>query len=124
MNVKKSNATFRIINLRTKAVIGCNKWERNRTQDLLINISYKLNISNAIETDCVDDTADYRALKKKVQEKVSSSSFFLIESLTNYILDIVMEDQRITQATVTLDKPGALSSAESVSVEISGERNH
>ncbi len=113
-------ATTRIINLKTDAIIGCNDWERNRLQQVVITIGFEFDASEAISTDRLDATVDYRAMKKRVLQSVAASSFNLLESLTAHVLGIVMESSRVLGATVTVEKPKALRFADSVSVTLSG----
>ena len=78
--------------------------------------------TQAAVSDSIDDTVDYKALTKKIIEKVENSSFFLIEKLTKVILDIVMEDPLVEEASVKVDKPHALRFADSVSIELSEQK--
>ena len=53
---------------------------------------------------------------------MEKTSFYLIEKLAGFILDIVLENEKVTKATVEIDKPHALRFAESVSIELTRER--
>jgi D-erythro-7,8-dihydroneopterin triphosphate epimerase len=60
--------------------------------------------------------------KYRIVEEVEKTSFYLIERLAGFILDIVFENNKVTKATVEIDKPHALRFAESVSLELTRER--
>ena len=107
----------RIKNLKLRTIIGIQEWERTEKQDIIINIEYETNAEKAAKSDDINDTINYKTLNKKIIEKVESTSFFLLEKLASCILEIIMEDKRITRAKVEIDKPGALRFADSVSVE-------
>jgi D-erythro-7,8-dihydroneopterin triphosphate epimerase len=46
----------------------------------------------------------------------------LLETLTKKLLDMIMEDERVSSAKVRVDKPHALRFAESVSFEMEAKR--
>ena len=122
MHYSSSLATTRITNLRLDAVIGCNDWERRQTQRVIINISMDFDPTEAIASDRLDATLDYRAIKKRIIASVEQTSFNLLESLTAHVLDIIMNNTRVVRATVTIDKPEALRYADSVSITLSADQ--
>ena len=115
---------IRIKNLRLRTIIGIYDWERVEKQDVIINIEFEVDSENAIETDKIENTLDYKDLNKEIIEAVESSRFYLLEKLTHTVLQIVMKDKRIIRAKVEVDKPGALRFSDSVSVECSGENKN
>jgi len=123
MDIKTSSAIIRITNLRLQAIIGCNEWERNQKQEVILNISMYYDPTQAIKTDDLGETIDYRSMKKRIITEVERSSFFLLERLTSHVLDIIMVNSRVISATVRIDKPKALRFADSVSIEMSAEQS-
>jgi D-erythro-7,8-dihydroneopterin triphosphate epimerase len=115
-------ATIRITDLLLRAVVGGNDWEKDIRQDVLINIEVEYDARNAVDSDEMADAFDYKKLKRGIIDKVERSRFRLLESLTNMILSLVMEDPRALAAVVRVDKPGALRYAKTVSVEMSDRR--
>ena len=120
MSIPERMAVARIKNLTIDAVIGCNDWERTTRQKIVINIELAFDAAEAIATDSLERTMDYRALKKKIIASVQSTSFNLLEALTAHVLGLVLEEGRVVRATVTIDKPKALRFADSVSITLSG----
>ena len=116
-------ATIRITNLRLRTIIGINEWERDVKQDVIINITLEFNADRAAQSDNIKDTVDYKTLTKKVIKTVEASQFNLLESLTQTILNIAIEDKKVLNATVRIDKPQALRFADSVSIEMSRKQN-
>ena len=110
-------STIRITDLKLKAIIGINAWERTTKQVVIINLSLDFNSTKAAQSDNIKDTVDYNALKKAIIELVERSKFQLLEKLVENVLDLIMEDQKVLQATVRIDKPQALRFAKSVSLE-------
>jgi D-erythro-7,8-dihydroneopterin triphosphate epimerase len=112
----------RIKNLRLRAVIGVNEWERHHRQELIVNVEMEFDGDKASATDSINDTVDYDALEQRLAAKVEATEFFLLEKLAGFMLNIVLEDPRIIRATVEVDKPHALRFADSVSLSASGQR--
>jgi D-erythro-7,8-dihydroneopterin triphosphate epimerase len=113
---------IRIKNLRLRAIIGINAWERTQKQEIIVNVEMEFDGDKAAASDDVRDTIDYAAIKRRLLAEVEKTEFFLLEKLITFILDIVMEDQRVRRAMVEIDKPHALRFAESVSLTASRTR--
>lgn len=113
---------IRIEDLRLRAEIGVNEWERSTLQDLVINVNVMTKTDTAAHSDELDDTVDYRSLTKRIIEEVESSHFMLIEGLAGHVLRLALEDPGVHAATVRVAKPHALRFADSVSVELTGLR--
>jgi FolB domain-containing protein len=115
-------AKLSIVDLLLRTVIGDNEWERDVRQDVVINLSLEFDASKAAASDALADTVNYKQLKRKIIAEVENSRYRLIEKLAARVLAIVMEDSRVTSATVRIDKPQALRYAKSVAVEMSNKR--
>ena len=111
-------ATIRITNLKLRAIIGIYDWEREHKQDVIINITMDFDAAKACASDAIEDTLDYKTITKRIITEVEASDFFLLEKLTQFILDIVMDYSLVQEATVRVDKPFALRFADSVSIEL------
>lgn len=109
---------IRIKDLSLRCIIGINDDERINKQDVVINIVMFCELSKAGKTDDIDDTVDYKSIKKKIILLVENSSFFLIEKLAEAVAEICLGNKLIEKVIVEIDKPGALRFAKSVSVEI------
>lgn len=115
-------ATITITNLRLQTIIGCNEWEREQKQEIVINITLVFDASEAIGSDLLEKSVDYRALKKRIIQEVSNSSFKLLERLTSHIVSVIMDTPKVLSTTVKIDKPNALRYADSVSITLSAQR--
>lgn len=112
----------RIRNLRLRTIIGINDWEREHKQDIIINVRMEFDGSEAAETDDIKSTVNYKTITKRIIAEVEKSSFLLLEKLTDHILKIIMENERVTRASVTVEKPHALRFADSVAISCSAKR--
>jgi FolB domain-containing protein len=107
-----------IKDLLVRCVIGVHDEERRDKQDVLINLSLSVDFRKADTSDRLEDSVDYRALNKQIMSMVEHSQFHLVEALAQAVADICLEYPSITEASVRVEKPGALRFARSVGVEI------
>ena len=113
---------IRISDLHVRCILGINPEERREQQDVVINLKIYADLRAAGKSDRLEDTVDYRALKKKVFALAASSQYFLEEALAQAIADICLENPGVAQVEVCVDKPCALRFARSVGVEITRRR--
>jgi FolB domain-containing protein len=117
-----SQDQIQIKDLLLRGIIGINDWEREKEQDILINITLYADLSRAGQSDSIDDTANYRTITKAVIAHVESSQRFTIEALAEDIAGICLAEPGVERARVRVEKPGALRFARSVGVEIERPR--
>ena len=111
-----------IKDLALQCIIGTNPEEREVKQDIIINLTLECDLASAGGSDKIADTLNYKTLKKEILDFSKKSDFFLIERLADQIADRCLHYQEVKLVTVMVDKPGALSSARSVAVEIQRSR--
>lgn len=111
-----------IKDLLLRTIVGTKDDERVNKQDVLINITMDADLSRAGVSDEIDDTVNYRSVTKQVIALVEQSQFLLVEKLAAEIAEVCMQDSRVTAATVTVEKPGALRFARSVGVTVRRSR--
>jgi dihydroneopterin aldolase/D-erythro-7,8-dihydroneopterin triphosphate epimerase len=112
-----------IRDLALRCIIGIYPEERREKQDIVINIELHCDLQRAGRSDDLNDTVDYKSIKKAILALVEKSSYQLIESLAENIADIALADEKVQQVIVTIDKPGALRFAKSSAVEITRNRS-
>jgi len=112
-----------IRDLLLRCVLGVYDEERREKQDVNINITLWADLRKACQSDCIDDTVDYKAIKKRVIAMVEESSCFLVERLAERIAEICLENPRVARVNVAVEKPGALRFARTVAVEIVRQRD-
>jgi len=106
-----------------RGIIGIHDWEREKKQDILINIEMEADCRPAGLSDDFEDAVDYRAITKSVIALVEGSEFFLVERMAEKIAGICMENPRVDVARVRVEKPGAVRFSRSVGVEIERTRD-
>jgi FolB domain-containing protein len=110
-----------ISDLACRCLIGVEEWERREPQEVLVSFSLAIDLT-AGKSDRIEDALDYRALKKRVLAETEASSFHLIEALAEQVAAICLEDERVQEVHVRVEKPGALRFARTVAVEIDRRR--
>jgi dihydroneopterin aldolase/D-erythro-7,8-dihydroneopterin triphosphate epimerase len=104
-------------------IIGIDEHERQEKQNVLIHITLDTDLRRAGRTDALEDTIDYRALKKRILHLAEESRFHLIEALAESVADECLREQRVTRVEVVVEKPGALRFARTVGVAIIRSRD-
>ncbi|NLE65639.1 MAG: FolB domain-containing protein [Elusimicrobia bacterium] len=108
--------------LKLRCLIGTEEWERRKAQEIFLTIAVLFDAARAGESDDLNDTVDYKALQGKVIRLVEASRFFLLEKLGAEILRLALEDPRVLEARVTIEKPRALKFVRTVAVTLSRKR--
>lgn len=111
-----------ITGLEARCTIGVDRDERREKQEVLVDIALSVDLHRAGRSDHLEDSVDYRALKKRVMTTIENSDFRLIEALAEAIAAICLEPPLVRTATVRVEKPGALRFARSVGTEVTRER--
>jgi FolB domain-containing protein len=112
-----------IKDLLVRGIIGINDWEREKIQDMLINVTVFTDTGRAAETDDLADCVDYRSLAKKVQSHAESAARFTVEALANDLAKICLKEKGVQKVIIRVEKPGAVRFSKSVGVEIERSRD-
>jgi FolB domain-containing protein len=112
-----------IKDLLVRGILGINPEEREKLQDILINVVLYADIRQAAGTDAIEDAVNYKSISKRIIDHVESSSDFLVEKLVTDLARIVLcENEQVQRVQVRVEKPGALRFARSVGIEIERSR--
>ena len=111
-----------IRDLLIRGIIGIHDWEREKKQDILINIEMEADCRPAGLSDDFREAVDYRAVTKSVITLVEGSEFFLVEKMAEEVAGICLENPNVTRARVRVEKPGAVRFSRSVGVEVERSR--
>lgn len=107
-----------IRDLTLRTIIGTFPEERREKQDVIFNIELICDLAPAGQSDRLNDTVDYKTMKKNIIAMADHSEFMLIERLAQAVADVCLADKKVCKVKVTVDKPGALRFCRSVAVEI------
>ncbi len=111
-----------IKNLRARGIIGIHDWEREKPQEIVINIELEADLRRAGETDDIADCVNYRTVAKKVLAHAEQAARYTVEALAADIARLCLEEPGVQRVRVRVEKPGAVRFSDSVGVEIVRER--
>jgi len=101
-----------------RGIVGLNEWEREKQQDILINVTLFADLRKVGETDNIEDSVNYRSITKQIIAHVEAAQPYTVEALAAEIARICVKSPGVRRATVRVEKPGALRFSRSVGVEI------
>lgn len=107
-----------IKDLLVRGIIGINDWEREKPQDILINIVISADLTKAGETDDISYSINYRTIAKKAQSRAETAQRLTVEALAADIANICLEEPGVMKVHVKVEKPNAVRFARSVGVEV------
>jgi len=104
--------------LEVETVIGIYDWERKIKQKVVLDLEMATDISKAAASDHIDDTLNYKAVAKRIIQFVEDSEFQLVETLTERVAGIILQEFQVPWVKVTLNKLGAIRGARGVGIVI------
>ena len=107
-----------IKDLLVRGIIGINDWEREKPQDILINIVIHTDLASAGESDDITESVNYKTIAKKAQARAETARRLTVEALAADIAKLCLEDPAVYKVRVTVEKPNAVRFARSVGVEV------
>ena len=118
MTVKNSTMRILIRDLRLDMQIGVYRHEEGRTQPVLVNIEAQVRLPDDLHSDRLEDWVDYEAAVRKIQALAADGHIRLVETFASLIADCLMEDDRILDLIIRLEKTAALPETRSVGIEL------
>jgi dihydroneopterin aldolase len=118
MDTQQATDTVFVHELKVETIIGIWGWERKIRQTVSIDLEMGADIRRAAETDSIDDTLNYKAISKRVQQFVAESEFQLVETMAEKIAELVLQEFKVPWIQVRVSKPGAIRGAKNVGILI------
>ncbi|NLC32073.1 MAG: dihydroneopterin aldolase [Clostridiales bacterium] len=112
-----------ITNLVARGIIGLNEWEREKLQEIRINIELYGDFDQVGQSDDIKDGVNYRTVAKKVLSYAQTSGHFTVEALAANLARICLEEAGVEKVRMRVEKPGAVRFAESVGIEIERDQS-
>lgn len=112
---------FIVNNLAIKTIIGCNSAERKRKKTIFLTYTYKLKKNPVVLNDDLTNTLNYQTLAHALKTNLEKESFYLIETIAEKALEIILGFPEIKKATVKIVKPKPFREVTSVDVKLSGK---
>ena len=112
-----------IRDLVARGIIGVNDWEREKTQEILINIILFADLRGAGNSDDIQDSVNYRTVAKRVLAHSETAQRQTVEALATDIALLCLGEPGVSKVRVRVEKPGAVRFSRSVGVEIEREKD-
>jgi dihydroneopterin aldolase len=103
-------AVVRLHDLVVQGRHGVFEPEKQDLQPFAITLELHYDSTVAQHSDKIEDALDYGAVRQTVIDIVQSTSFNLIERLAQEIVDQLLQDARIEQLTISIEKPAVFES--------------
>lgn len=107
-----------IKDLMARGIIGVNSWEREKPQEILINIVLLADLHRAGNSDNIQDSVNYRTVARKVLAHAETVQRQTVESLAADVARLCLEEPGVQKVRVRVEKLGAVRFSSSVGVEI------
>ena len=111
-----------ISDLIARGIIGVNDWEREKPQEVSINIVLFADLHEAGRSDSLEDSVNYRTVAKLVLAHAETAQRQTVEALAADVARLCLEQPGVQQVRVRIEKPGAVRFSRSVGVEIERSR--
>ena len=111
-----------ISDLVARGIIGINDSEREKPQEILINLILFGDLSQAGQSDDIKDSINYRTIAKKVMAHAETAQRLTVEALAADLARLCLEESGVQKVRVRVEKPGVVRFSRSVGVEIEREK--
>ncbi|HEX8932226.1 MAG TPA: dihydroneopterin aldolase [Patescibacteria group bacterium] len=107
-----------INDLRVDCIIGVFPNERTKKQPVIINLALSVDTRKAAQSDDLHDTVSYHDIYLAVYDLVSKSNFNLLEKMAQEVANLCLQDKRVKEVKVHIEKPEAVKLGKSSAIEI------
>ncbi len=91
--------------LRASGICGALPEEQQRAQPLELDLDVRVDLGPAGQSDALEDTVDYGAICRIVEQVVVTERFTLLERLAARVAEVVLDlDHRVVSVAVTARK--------------------
>jgi dihydroneopterin aldolase len=110
--------------LKTVGILGIHPHEQTTPREILVSVTLSTDMTQAAMNDDIDATVNYAILAKSLQEFIETHNFLTIEALAEALAGLILEDRKVQEVWLRVEKPGAVPDAEMVGVEITRRRTN
>ncbi|ENU30055.1 dihydroneopterin aldolase [Acinetobacter sp. NIPH 1852] len=110
--------------LKVDTVIGCFNWERQIIQPLMLDLTIHNDLSQAANSDELDDTLNYAQICELAAEVIQQAQPKLIEHAAQLVLDRLFSTfPSVESIIITIRKPAIIAQAQAVGIRLERNRN-
>jgi dihydroneopterin aldolase len=102
--------------LKIDTLIGVYEWEKRVPQTLQFDLEIALPSSLACQTDNIDDALNYADIVRRIQSELASRHFSLLETLSEHIAQILLNEFKAPWVKVSVAKLQAIRGSKMVGI--------
>jgi FolB domain-containing protein len=106
-----------------RGIIGINQDEREKPQEIRINLVLFVDTRQAGRSDNLEDSVNYRTIAKRVLQHAETAARQTVEALAADLAGLCLAEAGVKKVRVRVEKPGAVRFSRSVGVEIERTRD-
>lgn len=104
--------------LAVDTIIGVYDWEKEKKQQLVLDIQMSWDNQRAATTDDLDDALDYALVSERVSAWIEEKPRQLIETVAEGVATLILNEFGVQNIEVRVAKPGAVPNAKTVAVTV------
>ena len=105
------------------ATIGIHKHEKINKQKIIFNIVIDVNQNLFPDENDISSIVDYEKITNKLKNLAKNKKYNFLESLAEDSFNEIFADKRINSVKIKIEKPDAITNAQSVGVEVFKSRS-
>ena len=113
-----------IKSLEVHTIIGIYDWEQATKQKLLIDIEASHDNTVPAGTDNIEDAVDYEFISTSIVKLFQNTKYQLIETVAEVCANWILTNTKSKTVKITVSKPGAISDAMNVGVQIARSKTN
>ncbi|HEY0841450.1 dihydroneopterin aldolase [Methylotenera sp.] len=110
--------TIFLSEVKVQTKLGVPDWERMTAQTIILDIEIGYDLSQACQSDDVNDTIDYGAVVSRVRETLQENSFQLVEKLAEHLCQLILKEFNALSVKIKVAKPTILPGLKALGVII------
>ncbi len=115
--------TIFLSEVKVQTKLGVPEWERMTPQTIILDIEIGYDLSNACQSDDVNDTIDYGAVVSRVRDTLKENSFQLVEKLAEHLCQLILNEFNALSVKIKVAKPTILPGLKALGVIIERHAN-
>ena len=104
-------------------IIGIHENEKVNKQKIIFNIVINVNQNINPDENNLASIVDYEKITNKLENLAKNKKYNFLESLAEDSFNEIFSDRRINSVKIKIEKPDAITNAQSVGVEVFKSRN-
>ena len=104
-------------------IIGIHQYEKSNKQKIIFNIIIDVNQETLPDENSLSSIVDYEKITNKLENLAKNKKYNFLESLAEDSFNEIFADKRINSVKIKIEKPDAITNAQSVGVEIFKSRS-